>query len=146
MRMMCSDTWLICPECRSQIRDNISPGRFVGCRCSTCHRRFRAYAGKALLFGRKRHPEDTTYYAVLSGAIVPRLFIIRDETQNEMIINRGDMVVVSYRGDRLAIVQNLSASTYWAIHSMRPLGCLALLACVMAAAGIVGLLAIWLTR
>jgi hypothetical protein len=83
---------------------------------------------------------------VLSGAIVPRLFIIRDETQNEMIINRGDMVVVSYRGDRLAIVQNLSASTYWAIHSMRPLGCLALLACVMAAAGIVGLLAIWLTR
>jgi hypothetical protein len=95
---------------------------------------------------RKRHPEDTTYYAVLSGAIVPRPFIIRDETKNEMIISRGDMVIVGYRGDRPVIVQNLSASTYWVIHNMRPLGCLALLVCVLATAGIGGLLMIGLMR
>ena len=143
---MCSDAWLICPECHSELRDNISPGRFVGYRCGTCHRRFRAYTGNALLFVRKRHPEDITYYALISGAIVPRLFAIRDETMNEMIINRGDRVVVGYRGDRLAIVQNLSASTYWVVHNMLPLGCLALLACILAAAGIGGLVAIGLTR
>ena len=146
MRRVGFDAWIICPECHSELRDGISLGHFLGYRCSACHRRFRAYAGNALVFVRRRHSEDTTYYAVLSGAIVPRLFIIRDETENEIIINRGDRVVVGYRCDRLAIIQNLSASTYWVAHNMRPLGCLALLACVLAAAGIGGLLATGLTR
>lgn len=138
--MMRSDAWIICPECHSEIIDRISPGRFVGYRCSTCHRWFRAYVGNALLFVRRRHTEDTTYYAVLSGFITPRLFIIRDETLDEMVISRGDRVAVVYRGDRPTIVQNLSVSTYWVIHDMSPLGCLASLACLLMSATVVSAL------
>lgn len=108
--------------------------RMVVLRCSACHRRFRAYLGRTLFFARRRHPQDITYYVLLSGHIVPRLFILRDETLDEIIIGRGDQVAIIYRGDRPVIIQNLSASTYWVIRDMSPLGCLASLICILAVA------------
>jgi hypothetical protein len=126
--------WIICPECHNELREPVQLRRMVGLRCPACRRRFRAYVGDALLFVRRRHPEDITYYVLLSGSVVPRLFVIRDETLDEIMISRGDRVAVVYRGERPTIVQNLSLSTYWVIHDMSPLGCLASLACVLAAA------------
>lgn len=134
--------WVICPECHSELREPVGGGRFARYRCGACHRRFRAYEGKALVFFRRRHVEDITYYVLLSGRILPRPFIIRDETLSEMIVNLGDRVVVGFRGDRIAIVQNLSKSTYWVIHNNRTPGCLELMACAFFVAGIAGALVI----
>lgn len=112
----------------------------VALRCPKCRRGFRVYMGDALLFVRRQHPEDVTYHVLLSGSILPRLFVIRDETLDEIIVSRGDRVAIVYRGDRPTIVQNLSVSTYWVIHDMSPLGCLASLACLLVSAMVVSTL------
>jgi len=119
--------WVICPECHCEARGALRFGRMTALRCPECHRRFRAYVGKTIVFIRRRHTEDIVYYLLLSGAITPRLFVVRDETLSEMIINRGDTVAIVYRGDRAAVIENLSTTVYWIIHDMQPPGCLATL-------------------
>jgi hypothetical protein len=144
---MRSDGWIICPNCRCEIREGITPGRLVVYRCPVCHWRFRAYLGKTALFARTRHREYSTYYALLTGATFPpKLFVIKDETPDEMIINRGDRVVVVYRRGRPAIIQNLSHTTYWVIHDVQPTGFLPLLTRAIAVAGVGVLLATGLRR
>jgi len=126
--------WVICPHCHVELIEKISLGHFTTHRCDACHRHFRVYTGNALWFTRKRQPGFATYHLLLSGSPIPKFFILRDETQDEVIIDRGDRVVVGYRGDRPIIIQDLSAATYWVVHDMTPLGCFASLATLLMSA------------
>ena len=110
-------TWIICPECRSRWTAAVALGRMTELTCRGCRQRFRVYAGDVLLFKRRRRADGCAYFLLLSGAgLLPRPFWFTDTTVDQLMIDRGDRILLAYARETPSVVQNLSLGSFWIVH------------------------------
>ena len=110
-------TWIICPECRSRSEVVIPSGRMVSLKCGVCRRQFRAYEGKAWLFWRSRRTDGWRYFILVYGrGVLPRPFWFSDAKDDEVVIYRGDRVVLVFDRSAPSVVEDISLATFWTIY------------------------------
>jgi len=84
---------------------------------------------------------------LLSGkGRLPKPVWFTDAKMDEIEIRPGDRVVLIYRHDALAVIQNLSMHTFLPIYRGSPAGCFSVIAGIMAAVGIFACITVWIWK
>jgi hypothetical protein len=85
----------------------------VNHKCRICHRQFRLYEGEAWLFWRRRKADGWRYFIlVYGGGLRLRPFWFSDAKDDEVVIYRGDRVVLVFERSAPSVLEDVSLATF----------------------------------